>query len=168
MWEGDVRESLRLYEAWAKAEPRSRSVSMAYVSMYGSVEVAVSRIFNELNSRGIGVSTTAITDSEYPDLEEFLVDANDASVIVLATPTYDTDVHPRMKFLLELMREKFRGVEKPVAAVVSYGWGSNASRYVETVLGETGMKVLAVETFRESLEEGRASRIADLIEGTIG
>ncbi|BBE42157.1 FprA family A-type flavoprotein [Conexivisphaera calida] len=168
VWEGDVREPLRLYRAWAGAEPRSRSVSMAYVSMYGSIEAAASRIFNELSSRGIGVSATAITDSEYPDLEEFLVDANDASAIVLATPTYDTGVHPRMKFLLELMREKFRGVEKPVAAIVSYGWGSNAARYVETVLRETGMKVLAVETFRESLEEGQASRVADLIAGAIG
>ncbi|MGC9178441.1 MAG: hypothetical protein ACP5G6_08585 [Conexivisphaera sp.] len=51
---------------------------------------------------------------------------------------------------------------------MSYGWGSNAPKYVETVLRDTGMKVLVVETFGESLEEGQASRIADLIEGTIG
>ena len=168
VWEGDVQEPLRLYEAWARGKPRPRSISMAYVSMYGSVEAAASRLTRELSSRGFEVSATAITDTEYPDLEEFLVDANDASAIVLATPTYDTEVHPRMKFLLELMREKFKGVEKPVAALISYGWGSNASRHLETILRETGMKVLAVETFRESLEEGQASRIVDLISSAIG
>ncbi len=168
VWEGDVEEALRLYAAWARAEPRPRSVAMAYVSMYGSVEGAVSRVYNELSSRGIEVRATAITDSELPDLEDFLVDANEASAILLATPTYDTGVHPRMRMLLDLLRDKFRGVEKPAAALVSYGWGSNAARHVEAALREAGMRILAVETFRERLEDGQASRVADLIARAIG
>ncbi|MGC8662037.1 MAG: FprA family A-type flavoprotein [Nitrososphaeria archaeon] len=164
IWEGDVQEPLMLFKRWAVAEPKGKNVSIAYVSMYGSVEGAVSALCSELSSRGIGIKTMAITDSEYPDLEEFLADANSSSAVILATPTYDTDVHPRMKCLLELIKEKFRSVNKPVVAMVSYGWGSNAAKTMENTLREAGMNVLTVETFREKMTGEQATKIADLVE----
>lgn len=167
VWESDTQEPLKLFESWARAEPKTKNIVVAYVSMYGSVERALSKVSDELGSRGIGLKTTAITDSEYPDLEEFLTDANSSSAIILATPTYDTEIHPRMKFLLELLREKFKGVNKPIVALISYGWGSNAARTMENILRETGMNVLTVESFREKITKEQSIKVADLIEKTI-
>ncbi len=163
IWEGNIEEPLGLFEKWAKAEPEKKKVAIAYVSMYGSVEEAVSKIYNQLSSKGLKVKTFAITDSEFPDLEEFLVEANSSSAVVLATPTYDTDVHPRMKILLELIKDKFKGTEKPFGVVVSYGWGSNAVRHMEAMLKEAGLKILFAETFREKIAEDQLKNIASAI-----
>ncbi len=163
IWEGNTDEPLRLFESWARGDPEKKKLTIAYVSMYGSVEEAISRIYNELYSKGIKVKTFAITDSEYPDFEDFLTEANSSAAVLLATPTYDTGVHPRMKVLLELIKDKFRGTGKPFGALVSYGWGSNAIKYMETALNEAGLKVLFVETFREKITDEQVKKVASAI-----
>ncbi len=167
IWERDVEEPLRLFEKWARGDPEKKKVVIAYVSMYGSVEEAISKLFNELSLKGISVRTFAITDSEFPDFENFLTEANSSAAVLLATPTYDTGVHPRMKVLLELVKDKFRGTGKPFAAVVSYGWGSNAMKYMDTILNEAGLKVLFVETFREKITDEQVKKITSAISDVV-
>ncbi len=167
IWDKNAEEPMRLFEKWARGEPEKNKVTIAYVSMYGSVEEAVSTVYNELASKDISVKTFAINDSEYPDFEDFLTEANSSSVVLLATPTYDTGVHPRMKALLELIKDKFRGVNKPFAVMVSYGWGSNAIKYMENSLKEAGLEVILIETFREKITGEQVKKIASIIEDKI-
>ncbi|MFP3262710.1 MAG: FprA family A-type flavoprotein [Nitrososphaeria archaeon] len=167
IWDKNAEEPMRLFEKWARGEPEKNKVTIAYVSMYGSVEEAVSKVYNELASKDISVKTFAINDSEYPDFEDFLTEANSSSVVLLATPTYDTSVHPRMKVLLELIKDKFRGVSKPFAAMVSYGWGSNAIKYMENSLKEAGLEVILIETFREKITDEQVKKITSVIKDKI-
>jgi flavorubredoxin len=167
IWDRNVEEPMQLFEKWAKGEPEKNKVTIAYVSMYGSVEEAVSRVYNELASKDINVKTFAINDSDYPDFEDFLTEINSSSVVLLATPTYDTSVHPRMKALLELIKDKFRGVSKPFVLMVSYGWGSNAIKYMENSLKEAGLEAILMETFREKISDEQVKKITSVIKDKI-
>ena len=167
IWDKNAEEPMRLFEKWARGEPEKNKVTIAYVSMYGSVEEAVSRVYNELASKDINVKTFAINDSDYPDFEDFLTEINSSSVVLLATPTYDTSVHPRMKALLELIKDKFRGVSKPFVVMVSYGWGSNAIKYMENSLKDAGLEAILMETFREKISDEQVKKITSVIKDKI-
>ncbi|MFP3137485.1 MAG: NAD(P)H-dependent oxidoreductase [Nitrososphaeria archaeon] len=113
--------------------------------------------------RGISVSSFAANDVDSGSPEEFIARANSASAMVLATPTYDSEVHPRMEYILHLIRSKMKGTGKPAAAMVSYAWGSNAARRVENALREAGLRVLGVESFRERPAPEQVARMADAL-----
>jgi len=163
VWEGDPEVPMRLFEGFARGAPRLGGVALAYVTMYGSVEGAVSMLNGELVRRGISVSSFAANDVDSGSPEEFIARANSASAMVLATPTYDSEVHPRMEYLLHLIRSKMKGTGKPAAAMVSYAWGSNAARRVEDALREAGLRVLGVESFRERPAPEQVARMADAL-----
>ncbi len=163
LWRGDIEAPLRLFEKWAKAEPVPGTVLIAYVTMYGSVESSVGRIARALSAMGKRVLYHAINDTVHPDVEDFIVDANESEYIVLATPTYDNEPHPEMLRLLEVMKQKFRGIRKKVVIMVSYGWGSNAQRTMERELSQMGMEIVASEAFRERISDEQVDRILSAI-----
>ncbi|MGC9191995.1 MAG: FprA family A-type flavoprotein [Conexivisphaera sp.] len=163
IWRRDVRTIRELYRAWARGEGDPRRVLVAYASMYGSVEAAAGELAEELRSRGIGVSVHAITDAGGPGVEEFLTEANEAGALALATPTYDTGVHPTMKVLLDLLASKFRNTGKRVALMASYGWGSRALEQMEEELRGAGLSVVATSQFRERPPPGEIARLASAL-----
>ncbi|MDP7982935.1 MAG: FprA family A-type flavoprotein [Conexivisphaera sp.] len=163
VWRREISRIREFYRGWARGEGDPRRVLVAYASMYGSVEAAAGELAEELRSRGIRVRVHAITDSGDPGAEEFLTEANEAGALALATPTYDTGVHPMMKLLLDLLTSKFRGTGKRVALMASYGWGSRALEQMDEELREAGMNVVASAQFRERPAPGDLEKLADAL-----
>ena len=128
---------------------RRGKVVVLYTSMYRFVEKAVEIVVNELEKRGINPSVYKYTDT-YRDQESDIVgDVYDAEGIILATATYDADVFPITKYLVELLLAKVpRG--KKVLILASYGWGPVAGKKLEKVFKEGGFSPVGVVEFRGS------------------
>ena len=85
-------------ELWSKYQPEEKGVLVAYASMYGNTEAAANALALALADRG--VKNMDVRDVSVTDLSEMISLAWKYSHIVIASPTYNMALHPKMEHLL--------------------------------------------------------------------
>lgn len=138
---------LNYYIDLAKGSPEKGKIAVIYSSMYGSVEKAISLAIDELKRNGVNPVIHKFTDMERLEISEAISDVIDAEAVIIGAATYENDVFPYMKHLLEVLVAKVR-VGKPVLVISSYGWGGVAGLKISKKLSEAGFKVLEKVEFR--------------------
>lgn len=108
----EVREILKKLE---KAIENPEDSVVLVTSMYGSSEVLASQLAEERGSRIIDVTKEAVSDV----LASILM----AKEIVAVFPTYENDVFPPMRYILELAAKKHLLEGKEILLVNTYLWG---------------------------------------------
>ena len=93
----DLGYYLGLYDIWSKYEVETEAVTICYTSVYGNTKEAVEYLNEKLKEKGV---KTAVFDLARSDMAEVLEDAFRNSKIVLATTTYNGDMFPYMKDLI--------------------------------------------------------------------
>lgn len=93
----DLGYYLGLYDIWSKYEVETEAVTICYTSVYGNTKEAVEYLNEKLEEKGV---KTAVFDLARSDMAEVLEDAFRNSKIVLATTTYNGDMFPYMKDLI--------------------------------------------------------------------
>jgi flavorubredoxin len=119
---------LNAYREWISDNVKNEVV-IAYVSMHGSVEKAVSHLINELIKRGIEVKPFNLTKT---DIGELAISLVDCATLIVASPTVLGGLHPAAMhavYLVSLLRPKARHLY----LVASYGWGSNVMKQLENM-----------------------------------
>jgi len=88
---------LDLYNTWSSYGVETEAVTICYTSVYGNTKEAVEYLDNKLTSLGV---KTAVFDLARCDMAEAIEDCFRNSKIVLATTTYNGDIFPFMKTLI--------------------------------------------------------------------
>ncbi|MBR4035297.1 MAG: FprA family A-type flavoprotein, partial [Oscillospiraceae bacterium] len=98
VWRTDIGDFIAKYDLWSRYQPETKGVLIAYASMYGNTENAANALALALADRG--VSDIQVRDVSVTDLSEMISLAWKYSHIVIAAPTYNMGIHPKMEHLL--------------------------------------------------------------------
>lgn len=98
VWRTDIGDFIAKYDLWSRYQPETKGVLVAYASMYGNTENAANALALALADRG--VSDIQVRDVSVTNLSEMISLAWKYSHIVIAAPTYNMGIHPKMEHLL--------------------------------------------------------------------
>jgi len=101
VWRKSLEDILAKYDLWSRYEPEKQGVVLAYASMYGNTENAVSVIAGRLAERG--VQDMRVYDVSKTHASYIIADAFKYSHLVLASPTYNAGLYFGMEALLRDM-----------------------------------------------------------------
>ena len=140
VWRSQIDWLFHYYDLWSRYEPEETAVTICYCSMYGNTENvanALSLVLAEGGVRGISMFDLSREDVSYPMSEIFR-----CSHLVLASPTYNMQIYPKMESLLLDM--KAHAVKNRTVALVENGtWWPTAGKLMRDMLGTMeNMKVL--------------------------
>lgn len=149
------------YKDWVSG-PVKNLVLIPYVSMHGSTLRTVEFLTDELKKRGIEVLPMNMTKT---DLGKLTIELVDAATIVLAGSTFLVGPQPQMLYTASMINA-LRPKTKYISIITSFGWASQATKQLKTVLGTIQAEWLETYDYKghpkkEDLEKVRV--LADTI-----
>ena len=121
---------LSKYDTWSKYLNEESGIVVAYTSIYGNTRKVAEKLYNMLRERG---ANTVIYDLARCDISSAVADAFKYSTTVFATPTYNGDVFPFMRFFIEHLTERnYQG--KKVAFIENGSWAPMATKVMKSML----------------------------------
>ncbi len=140
---------MRYYHASSKGTSVSgvKKIVVVYTSMYGFVEKAISEAVKVLSRKNTYFKIYKFIDNYRDNISDLLSDLLNASAIIIGTATYEANIYPLMRHILDLIIEKIPR-NKKVLIITNYGWGGVAGRKLREILGKNGFEVVDVVEFR--------------------
>lgn len=132
------------YYRLGREERTSSKTVVLYSSMYGFVEEVVEYVREALRERGIEPVVYGFTDTSWPHLGDIVAEVYDAENIVVLFSTYETEPHPLVREVIELITRKTPS-GKNFLVVSLYSWGGRAGKTIADMLREGGHRVELVE-----------------------
>lgn len=154
---------LEKYDLWSRYEPEGKSVVIAYASIYGNTENAVSVLANMLADKGvknIKVYDVSVTHPSYVLSECFR-----ASHIVFASSTYNGGIFTNMENLLHDI--KAHALQNKKVHIIENGsWGAVAGRKIEEILSTLKGFEIAEEkiSIKSALKDGQLESLEKVAE----
>ena len=161
VWRGNLPVLLEKYQKWSTYEPEEQGVMIAYATMYGNTENAAQVLAGLLAARG--VHNIAMYDVSGTDVSELVAESFRCSHLVLAAPTYNGGLHPRMEgYLADL---KALGLQNRTAALLENGtWAPVSAKHMRTML-ESMKNMTVLEqpvSIRSALADGQRASLEAL------
>ena len=128
MWRKNLGGYLDKYQKWSTYAPEEKSVMVAYASVYGNTENAVNVLANMLADKG--VKNIAMYDVSETDVSELVAESFRCSHIVLAAPTYNGGVQPKMEAYLS----DIKALASPTVAIINGTWAPTAGKQMRAVI----------------------------------
>ena len=163
IWRKDPARIVDEYLKWSKGEANSRKATLIYSSMYGEVKELVEHFSALLIEKGLEVKSFGYTDVDHPEMSDVLGEILDSSLLVLATPAYESGIFPEMRELIQILKTK--GITGKEAVVLSsYGWAPVAGRRMRELLEEAGFRVIGIIEFQGRPKEIHFEKSRELAE----
>ena len=140
IWRKDLGLLLEKYQKWSTYEPEDKTVMIAYATMYGNTENAANVLAGMLADKG--VKNIAMYDVSETDVSELVAESFRCSHLVLAAPTYNSGIQPKMEAYLSDI--KALNLQNRTVAVIDNGtWAATAGKQMIGMLeGLTNMTIL--------------------------
>ena len=140
IWRKDLGLLLEKYQKWSTYEPEDKTVMIAYATMYGNTENAANVLAGMLADKG--VKTIAMYDVSETDVSELVAESFRCSHLVLAAPTYNSRIQPKMEAYLSDI--KALNLQNRTVAVIDNGtWAATAGKQmIGTLEGMKNMTIL--------------------------
>ena len=140
IWRKDLGLLLEKYQKWSTYEPEDKTVMIAYATMYGNTENAANVLAGMLADKG--VKNIAMYDVSETDVSELVAESFRCSHLVLAAPTYNSGIQPKMEAYLSDI--KALNLQKRTVAVIDNGtWAATAGKQmIGTLEGMKNMTIL--------------------------
>ena len=139
IWRKDLGLLLEKYQKWSTYEPEDKTVMIAYATMYGSTENAANVLAGMLADKG--VKNIAMYDVSETDVSELVAESFRCSHLVLAAPTYNSGIQPKMAAYLSDI--KALNLQNRTVAVIDNGtWAATAGKQMIGML--EGMKNMTI------------------------
>ena len=161
VWRGNLGLLLDKYQKWSTYEPEDKRVMIAYATMYGNTENAACVLAGMLADRG--VHKIAMYDVSGTDVSELVAESFRCSHLVLAAPTYNGGLQPRMEAFLNDL--KALNLQNRTVALIENGtWAPVSGRHMKAILeGMKNMTVLnGTVALKSTLAEGQLGALAAL------
>ena len=139
IWRKDLGLLLEKYQKWSTYEPEDKTVMIAYATMYGNTENAANVLAGMLADKG--VKNIAMYDVSETDVSELVAESFRCSHLVLAAPTYNSGIQPKMEAYLSDI--KVLNLQNRTVAVIDNGtWAATAGKQMIGML--EGMKNMTI------------------------
>ena len=139
IWRKDLGLLLEKYQKWSTYEPEDKTVMIAYATMYGNTENAANVLAGMLADKG--VKNIAMYDVSEADVSELVAESFRCSHLVLAAPTYNSGIQPKMAAYLSDI--KALNLQNRTVAVIDNGtWAATAGKQMIGML--EGMKNMTI------------------------
>lgn len=139
IWRKDLGLLLEKYQKWSTYEPEDKTVMIAYATMYGNTENAANVLAGMLADKG--VKNIAMYDVSETDVSELVAESFRCSHLVLAAPTYNSGIQPKMEAYLSDI--KALNLQKRTVAIIDNGtWAATAGKQMIGML--EGMKNMTI------------------------
>lgn len=140
IWRKDLGLLLEKYQKWSTYEPEDKTVMIAYATMYGNTENAANVLAGMLADKG--VKNIAMYDVSETDVSELVAESFRCSHLVLAAPTYNSGIQPKMEAYLSDI--KALNLQNRTVAVIDNGtWVATAGKQmIGTLEGMKNMTIL--------------------------
>ena len=140
IWRKDLGLLLEKYQKWSTYEPENKTVMIAYATMYGNTENAANVLAGMLADKG--VKNIAMYDVSETDVSELVAESFRCSHLVLAAPTYNSGIQPKMEAYLSDI--KALNLQNRTVAVIDNGtWAATAGKQmIGTLEGMKNMTIL--------------------------
>lgn len=140
IWRKDLSLLLEKYQKWSTYEPEDKTVMIAYATMYGNTENAANVLAGMLADKG--VKNIAMYDVSETDVSELVAESFRCSHLVLAAPTYNSGIQPKMEAYLSDI--KALNLQNRTVAVINNGtWAATAGKQmIGTLEGMKNMTIL--------------------------
>lgn len=133
IWHNNISYILDKYQLWSTYQPEDKAIAIMYASIYGNTENAVNVVANRLAQKGI--YNIAIYDISKTDISYLISEAFRCSHLVLASPTYNGGMFPKMESLLCDM--KALSVQGRTVGIMDNGtWAITAGKQMKAKLEE--------------------------------
>lgn len=139
IWRKDLGLLLEKYQKWSTYEPEDKTVMIAYATMYGNTENAANVLAGMLADKG--VKNIAMYDVSETDVSELVAESFRCSHLVLAAPTYNSGIQPKIAAYLSDI--KALNLQNRTVAVIDNGtWAATAGKQMIGML--EGMKNMTI------------------------
>lgn len=140
IWRKDLGLLLEKYQKWSTYEPEDKTVMIVYATMYGNTENAANVLAGMLADKG--VKNIAMYDVSETDVSELVAESFRCSHLVLAAPTYNSGIQPKMEAYLSDI--KALNLQNRTVAVIDNGtWAATAGKQmIGTLEGMKNMTIL--------------------------
>ena len=126
-----LSEALRLYSIWTSYGVETEGVFVVYGSLHGNTAKAAEKLIEILKAKGC--PKVASADLSEEDFHECIEDAFRYGRIVMAAPTYEGGVFPKMEELLNHLAHK-GWQNKKVGLIENGSWAPAAARTMRAAL----------------------------------
>ena len=131
VWRNNLAYYINKYHLWSRYEPEQQGVLIAYASMYGNTENAAQALASELCEHGM--TDVVMHDVARTHVSHLIADAFKYSHIVLASSTYNLEIHPAMYNFLHDM--KILNVQNRTVAIIENGsWACKSGELIQKFL----------------------------------
>ena len=161
IWHKDLGLLLEKYQKWSTYEPEDKTVMIAYATMYGNTENAANVLAGMLADKG--VKNIAMYDVSETDVSELVAESFRCSHLVLAAPTYNSGIQPKMEAYLSDI--KALNLQNRTVAVIDNGtWAATAGKQmIGTLEGMKNMTILEnTISIKSSLAENQLGALEAL------
>ena len=139
IWRENLGALIEKYQKWSTYEPEDKTVMIAYATMYGNTENAANVLAGMLADKG--VKNIAMYDVSETDVSELVAESFRCSHLVLAAPTYNSGIQPKMEAYLSDI--KALNLQNRTVAVIDNGtWAATAGKHMIGML--EGMKNMTI------------------------
>ncbi len=152
---------IALYDKWSSYTPEADGVVIAYASIYGNTKKAALMLADKLRENGC--ENVKVFDLARDDKYEALAQAFRYSKLVLASPTYNSELFPPVRAFMDLLAE--RGYKNRTVGMIENGsWAPVAARLMEKRFAEFKGITLAENkvTVKSALSNESVSQIEAL------
>lgn len=108
---------ISLYDKWSSYTPETEGVVIAYTSIYGNTKKVAELLFGKLCEKGCGY--VRLFDLARSDKYTVLAEAFRCSKLVLASPTYNSELFPHTRAFIDMLCE--RGYKNRTVGIIENG-----------------------------------------------
>jgi flavorubredoxin len=137
VYAANAEDTLRQWAAWSKGSYK-KTVVVAYGSMYGMTAGCLNAITEGVTEAGGRVLSFNLSEADPVDALTALVES---PAIVVASPTYEHEVFPKVADFVNMLRVK-KFSDRCTAVFGSFGWSGEAPRKLALELAELGFEVV--------------------------
>ena len=129
----DLGYYIDLYDKWSSYTPETEGVFIAYTSVYGNTKKAAELLAEKLEDKGVVVS---MADLAREDWAESIEDAFRYDRIVFATTTYNNDIFPFAKELIDHLL--VRGYQNRTVGIIENGtWAPCVAKKIKEMFASS-------------------------------
>lgn len=163
IWRKNFEGLMEKYRLWSTYEPEEKAIMLAYASMYGNTENAMEVLANMLAQAGR--KNLVMYDVSSTDLSVLIAESFRCSHIILAAPTYNGGIHPRMEAYLNDIHA-LNLQNRTVALVENGTWAPTAAAQMENKLSRMkNMKILTPYiSLKSALAQDQLRQLTELVQ----